>query len=83
VIQASKNEFYLVGTGYRFQLRHKNKVQSPALKDDWMFYTLRVDEGYFDQNGEFVVDRRRNGDRIAEGVWVEPDVGVVRVIMCD
>ena len=48
-----------------------------------MFYTLRVEEGHFDQNNEFVVDRRRNGDRIAEGVWVEPDVGVVRVIMCD
>ena len=83
VIQASRNEFYFVGTNYKFLLRHKNKVQSPTLKDEYMFYTLRVDEGHFDQNGEFVVDRRRNGDRIAEGVWVEPDVGVVRVIMCD
>ena len=83
VIQASRNEFYLVGTGYRFLLRHKNKIQSPTLKDEYMFYTLRVEEGHFDQNGEFVVDRRRNGDRIAEGVWVEPDIGVVRVIMCD
>ncbi|MBA7548024.1 hypothetical protein ES705_40470 [subsurface metagenome] len=44
---------------------------------------LRVDEGHFDQNDEFVVDRRRSGDEITASVWVEADTGVVRVIMCD
>ena len=42
-----------------------------------------VDEGHFDQNSEFVVDRRRNSDEINYGLWVEADTGVVRVIMCD
>jgi hypothetical protein len=46
-------------------------------------YFVSVDEGHFDQNGEFVADRRRNGDEIKRGVWVYPDVGVVRVITCD
>jgi hypothetical protein len=42
-----------------------------------------VDEGHFDENDRFVVDRRRNGDVINGGIWVAPDVGVVRVLMCD
>jgi len=39
-------------------------------------------EGHFDNNGEFVADRRRNGMKriTARG---EPNIGVVRVIMCD
>jgi hypothetical protein len=39
-----------------------------------------VDEGHFDQNGEYVVDRRRNGGQVGFGIWVEHDSGVVRVI---
>jgi hypothetical protein len=42
-----------------------------------------VDEGHFDENGAFVVDRRRNGDETDHGVWVETDVGVVHVVLCD
>jgi hypothetical protein len=42
-----------------------------------------VDEGHFDGNNKFVIDRRRNGDVISGGVWVEADNGVVRVILCD
>jgi hypothetical protein len=44
---------------------------------------VSVDEGHFDQKGAFVVDRQRNGDEISMGVWVESDLGVVRVILCD
>jgi hypothetical protein len=42
-----------------------------------------VDEGHFNEKDEFVVDRRRNGDETDYGVWIEPDVGVVRVRMTD
>jgi hypothetical protein len=43
-----------------------------------------VDEGHFEKNDEFVSDRRRNGDEIGHnGLWVEPDIGVLRVITCD
>jgi hypothetical protein len=44
---------------------------------------VRVDEGHFDAEGAFVVDRRRNGDEIDGGVWAEPDTGVVRVVACE
>jgi hypothetical protein len=42
-----------------------------------------VDEGHFDDSGEFVADRRRNGDNVSNGLWVEADIGVLRVITCD
>ena len=44
---------------------------------------VTVDEGHFDDEGNYVVDRRRNGDEIDSGAWVEPDVRVVRVVMSD
>ena len=46
-------------------------------------YIVRVDEGHFNKDSEFIVDKRRNGDEIDPAVWVEPDVGVVRLLTCD
>ena len=90
VFQVSRNEFYLVGTNYRLFLRRKPSLEHMKASlqvADWIpkhpGYFVSVDEGHFDQNGEFVADRRRNGDEIKRGVWVYPDVGVVRVITCD
>ena len=90
VIQASRNEFYLVGANYRLFLCPK---LSPAeMRASWyaahsgiraLTPYLSVEEGHFDQGGEFVVDRRRSGDLASRGAWVEADVGVLRVIMCD
>ena len=90
VIQASRNEFYLIGDNYQLFLRPKpsvDKMQAPLLVADWtptlLGHFISVDEGHFDQNGEFVVDCRRNGDQISFGLWLEPHVGVVRIITCD
>jgi Domain of unknown function (DUF5597)/Beta-galactosidase len=84
VIQANRDEFYLVGVNYRLFLRPNDKTGPLFFYNDFTTgRRLRVDEGHFDQNGEFQIDRRRNGDEIESGVWVEPDNGVVRVIMCD
>jgi hypothetical protein len=90
IIQASKNEFYLVGANYRLYLRPNPsilKTQSPRPVIDpsprQHGYFTSIDEGHFDNNGEFVVDLVRNGDEISRGLWVEPDIGVLRVITCD
>jgi hypothetical protein len=91
VVQASKNEFYLVGVNYRLFLRRKptlDKMGAPLLVSDWATkifgYIVSVDEGHFNRKGEFVADRRRNGDEIfRRGLWVESDIGVLRVITCD
>ena len=85
VIQANKHEFYLVGVNYRLFLRPKlakDKKQSTSF-NEVQGRQLRVDEGHFDDNGEFIADRRRNGDNVSNGLWVESDIGVLRVITCD
>jgi hypothetical protein len=90
VIQASRNEFYLVGDNFQLYLRPKpsiNKMQ-PLLSSDWRNTSLgnfiSVDEGHFNPSGEFVTERRRNGDQVTWcGLWLEPNAGVVRAITCD
>jgi len=90
VIQASKNEFYLVGARYRFLLRRKltsSDTQAPlpvaesALNNQIPY--LSVDEGQFDKNGKYVIDRRRSGGPSGHRVSIEPEHGVIRVIMCE
>ena len=90
VIQASKNEFYLVGANYRLFLRPKLTPEkmlastlSRAYRSDPKDRYVSVEEGHFDQNGKFQPECRHNGGELDQGVWVEVDTGVVRVIMCD
>jgi hypothetical protein len=91
IIQASKDEFYLVGANYRLFLRPKMSMEEMkprlAIMDaapklpGW--HLVSVDEGNFDEKGNFVINRSRNGDEVDPAVWVEPDCGVIRVITCD
>jgi hypothetical protein len=90
IFQASRNEFYIVGVNYRLILRPKptvDKMQEilpvPDLIHTMLSPYLSVDEGHFDRDGKFVAERRRNGGQVFNGIWVEPDCGVVRVIMRD
>ncbi len=90
LVQAGKHEFYLVGVGYRLLLRPilpPEQALDATLSREALLtrqaHYVSVDEGHFDEAGNYVVDRRRNGDEIDFGVWVTPDVGVVRVIVCD
>ena len=85
VIQTGRHEIYLAGSNYRLFLRPKfAKGVKPSLSYNEVHgRLLRVDEGHFDDNVEFVADRRRNGDNVSNGLWVEADIGVLRVITCD
>ena len=90
VFQVSPHEFYLVGSGYRLILRPilppEQALDSTVARDHLLVrqaHYVSVDEGHFDAAGQFVVDRRRNGDEVDGGVWVEADCGVVRAVMCD
>jgi hypothetical protein len=91
VIQAEKNEFYIAGANTRFFLRAHPTLKTvdtgvvnaeiPTVSSN---FVVSVDEGHFDKNGEFAADRRRNGDEIGRrGLWVEPDINVLRVITCE
>jgi len=90
VIQVSRHEFYLVGAGFQLLLRPRTAPEQAldmSLVSEFGLTRLAnyvlVDEGHFDQDGKFVVDRRRNGDETDHGVWVEPDVGVIHALLCD
>ncbi len=91
IIQAAKHEFYLVGANCRFYLRPQPTLETvgalllsgDSITQNFSFI-VSVDEGHLDKNGEFIVDRQRNGDEIGHrGFWVEPDINVLRVITCD
>jgi hypothetical protein len=91
IIQASKHEFYLTGFGWRLFLRPKlepDKNRTQLCPADLQFeapevHYISVDQGYFDEKGKFVTVIRRNGGQVDWGLWVEGDIGVVRVLLCE
>ena len=87
LFQTGKKEFYLVGTGWRLFLRPKLPPEQliPLFYHQDLAHArhLSVDEGHFNENGEFVVDRQRNKTPLLYGAWVEADIGVLRIIMGD
>ncbi|MGC9347311.1 MAG: DUF5597 domain-containing protein [Anaerolineae bacterium] len=90
VFQTSRHEFYLVGANYRLQLRPKTspaEALDASLSNDRLrtrlAHYVQVDEGRFEKDGRFTVERRRNGDETDHGIWVEPDVRVVHVQLCE
>jgi len=90
VIQAGLHEFYLVGDHFTLNLRRRlppDGAVQPAFSGGNFYllphHTLSVDEGRIDEQGDFVIDHRRNGDEVSRGFWVEPGSGVLRVLLCD
>jgi len=79
-------EFFLVGIGYRLLLKKKGPDRFEFSKSHDYFdapltHYLSVEEGHFDENDGWVSDRVRNGDEITSGLWVAPDIGVVRALL--
>lgn len=91
IIQAGDHEFYVLGAGFQLILHRKDApynmltgAQSSERMQMELADYIRVEEGRFDEEGNWHVIRRRNGDETDfNGIWVQPDVGVVRVIMND
>jgi len=89
VIQVDEHEFYLLGAGFQVRFHKKNPPYhmltgaqaSEFLQRELVDY-VRVEEGHFDEEGNWIVHRRRNGDELDfNGAWVQPDVGVVHVLL--
>lgn len=92
VIQVSKHEFYFVGINYRLMLRPKPVLgQTPITMlagvdithPNFANFFVRVSEGHFNAKGEYVVDRRRNGDSIRGGIGVGSPDCVIQLITSD
>lgn len=90
LVFTDKREMYVIGTGYRLMLKKKTPPQvmlaasqaSEYLANRLTNYVL-VEEGHFNADGTWVGDRQRSGDESDFGVWVDADVGVVRVVVGD
>lgn len=92
IIQASKHEFYFAGVDFRIMLRPKPTLgQTPitllAASDlshpNFINFFVRVAEGHFNEKGEYVVDRRINGDDLRGGIWVGRPDSVMQIITSD
>ncbi len=90
LIQTGEREFYLSGGGYRLLLYRKDMLRAPLsvfyssdfIKSRSIDY-LSVEEGFFDTDRNWITTRKRSGDESDYGVWVHPDVGMVRVILSE
>jgi Domain of unknown function (DUF5597)/Beta-galactosidase len=86
IFLAGENEFYLVGAGYSLMLKEKTGEVEEFSKphdrfDGHMTHYLSVEEGHFAADGSWVVDHRRNGDEVGNGLWVTLNTGVVHAVL--
>ena len=86
VIPAGNDEFYIGGDGFRLIFLPKKRAEGEPFAGAAADFNLirevgylSVEEGRFSMDGTFVAKRKRNGDEVDFGIWVEPDIGVVRV----
>jgi len=92
VIQVNRHEFYLVGINYKLMLRPKPVMgRSPVTMlggidlthGNFYNFFVSVCEGRFNEKGEYVVDRRRNGDSVRGGITVGNPDCVIQLITSD
>lgn len=88
IIYEGKGSFYLAGRGYKLELLQKSSIEemTDVLYSQKVFVTrniayLRVEEGELESDGSFRTKRRRNGDETDTGLWVEPDIGLLHVVL--
>lgn len=86
IFSAGPDEFYIVGHRIRlFFMEHEPEEGSltPHERLDMIQRLntefLRVEEGHFDADGQFVTDIIRSGDEDRNAVWTHWDCGVIHV----
>lgn len=88
IITPSEHEIYLAGEGFKLYLiPKKNATQMSSCMRGMKGLNanngpyLKVEEGHFDEQGDFVADSVRTGDESDMGLWVTSDIGVVRAVL--
>ena len=88
IVDAGDGVFYIAGEGFNLVLTRKDDidlmasgVRASTFHNGRHGEYLSVEEGCFDENGNFVPHRRRCGDETDFGIWTHWDVGVIRVVM--
>ena len=87
LFQTGEREFFCVGDGFFFELRKKPSVSMVDFENSYPFPRnatfLNIEEGHFDREGSWKVDRVRSGDDLDFGIWVYASNRIVRVLLCD
>ncbi len=88
MIHTDKNEFFVCGSAFTLQFRTNPSLTTYKVpQQDYQFEHaldyVRVEEGHFDADGNWIVDRIRNGDQTDFAIFVYPDHGAVRVVLED
>ena len=88
IVDAGDGVFYIAGEGFNLVLTRKDDidlmasgVRASTFHNGRHGEYLSVEEGRFDENGNFVPHRKRCGDETDFGIWTHWDVGVIRVVM--
>lgn len=84
IIYEGGGSFYLAGDGFKLVLLRKDSIDHMTSSLRAFKYLnarnqeiISVEEGAFDDNGNFLVNRVRCGDEADMGIWVNYDVGLV------
>ncbi len=88
IVYAGNGEFYLAGDGFKLVLIKKDNMEyiTSSLRG-FKYLNARnqeykiVEEGRFDEEGEFVSNKVRCGDESDMGLWVYHDVGLVHAVV--
>ncbi|MCL2092849.1 MAG: DUF5597 domain-containing protein [Treponema sp.] len=83
IIQASPMEFFLLGSDFTVFFAQKDDIFYSEDRLTYHMPYLSVEEGRFDASGEWQTSRIRTGDECDHGIWVYPENGVVRVVLCE
>ena len=77
-----ENTFYAFGAGCVIFLREKRPdIPYSENKRESLVNYISVQEGHFGEDEEYICDRIRTGDETDYGIWIYPDVGVVKIVM--
>lgn len=91
IIQTGTNEFYAVGSNFTLEMHQSQPVNE--IWPDWTHLMstsrlgtrsigyMKVEEGYFDEDDNFIVFNRRNGDSTDRGILFLPKTKVLHFIM--
>lgn len=88
ILYKGNGEFYIAGEGFRLNLIRKDTIEgmssgvrSSSFQNGRHQRYLKLEEGYFNDKNEFVVDRIRTGDECDAGLWMDSDFGVLHVCL--
>ena len=84
IFETGPAEFYLAGN-FHLRLMYKSSpARNLSAQPGAVIDFVSVEEGYFDDDGQFIVTGERNGDEVMFGdFWAAPHCGVTRVRMLD